>query len=77
MTLTEILAWDEAGPVAILMFVAICLVFFSRWVLAQLLEAKNSQIARLESMNDKLTDETAATLKQILDAVRERREANR
>ena len=72
MDLATLLQWDEAGPVAILMFVTVSLVLFTRWILAQLLRDKDAQIARLERANDKVTDQTAATLQKILDALREK-----
>lgn len=71
MDLGQILEWDRAGPVAILMFIVVCLVAFSRWVLAQLLRDKDRQIDRLVAINDRVTGELAATLKQILDALRD------
>jgi hypothetical protein len=68
----NLLSWNDLGPVAILFFILLPLIWLSRWLLMQLLADKRAQITRLETMNDRLTNETAATLKQILDAVRQR-----
>lgn len=72
MSLNDILAWDDAGPIAILMFCVLSLTLLTRWLLRNLLADKDSQIARLEKMNDKVTDQTAVTLQKILDALREK-----
>lgn len=70
MGLEKILEWDQAGPVAILMFVCVCLVYLTRWLLRELLRDKDAQIAQLSVANDKLRDEIGKTLNHILDAVR-------
>jgi hypothetical protein len=72
MNLNDLLAWDDAGPVAILMFCVVCLTLLVRWLLRMLIADKDKQIGRLETMNDKVTDQTAVTLQKILDALREK-----
>jgi hypothetical protein len=68
----SVIGWNDLGPVAILFFILMPLIWLCRWLLQQLLADKRAQITRLETMNDRLTNETAATLKQILDAVRQK-----
>ena len=75
--LSQLVAWEKAGPVGLLLLFLLGVAWLCRWLLVQLLRDKDSQIARLEHMNDKLSDETAGTLKQILDAVRDSREVRR
>lgn len=70
----QLLAWENAGEVAILVLVLVGLGSMARWLLTQLIRDKDAQIQRLAEANDKLTNEVGVTLSQILSALRDRRE---
>lgn len=69
--LPSILGWNDLGPVAILMFMLVTVVWVTRWLLLKILADKDAQIARANALVDKATDETGKTLAQILETLRE------
>ena len=72
--LDSILAWDQAGPVAILVLVLVGLAWITRWLLKQLISGKDASIKREQFLTDKMTDEIGVTLDAILNALRERKD---
>lgn len=69
--LEQVANWNDLGPVAILFFLLVSFVWVTRWLLLKILADKDAQIVRANGLVDKATDETGATLKQILDTLRE------
>lgn len=67
----DVLAFDQAGPVAILILVLVGLAKIAHWLLVRLIADKDAQIARLSATVDDLTDEIGETLDSILTAVKE------
>lgn len=69
--MNDILAFDQAGPVAILVLVLVGLVKTTHWLLTRLIADKDAQIEKLSRTVDELTDEIGGTLDAILTAVKE------
>lgn len=67
----DALAFDQAGPVAILVLVLFFLGKTTQWLLTRLIADKDAQIAKLSETVDELTDEIGETLDAILTAVKE------
>lgn len=73
----DVLAFDQAGPVAILVLILIGLAKVTHWLLTKLLADKDAQIVKLSQTVDVLTDELGETLKAILTAVKDQAESRR
>lgn len=73
----DVLAFDQAGPVAILVLILIGLAKVTHWLLTKLLADKDAQIVKLSKTVDDLTDELGETLKAILTAVKDQAESRR
>lgn len=67
----DVLAFDQAGPVAILVLVLLGLAKVAHWLLTKLIADKDAQIVKLSGTVDELTDGIGATLDAILTAVKE------
>ena len=70
--LKELLAWNDAGPVAILMFSLVMVTWVAIYLLRQLLKEKSEQIRRANQLTDRAVDEIGDTLDNILEALRDR-----
>jgi F0F1-type ATP synthase membrane subunit b/b' len=70
-TVQDVLAFDQAGPVAVLVLVVFFLYRLFHWALMKLIEDKDAQIVQLNSSNDRLREEIAKTLDTILTAIKD------
>jgi cell division protein FtsL len=67
----QVLAWDQVGPVALLVVGIVALFRMFLWVLNKLITDKDTQIERLMQSNKDLRDEIGATLDSILTAIKD------
>jgi cell division protein FtsL len=67
----QVLAWDQVGPVALLVVGIVALFRMFLWVLNKLITDKDTHIERLMQSNKDLRDEIGATLDSILTAIKD------
>lgn len=73
----DVLAYDKAGAVAVLLVVLIALSRVSYTLLMRMLNDKDAQITKLLEANERLSDEIGKTLAAVLAAIKEQADERR
>jgi hypothetical protein len=73
----DALAFDQAGPVAILLAVLVLVIGTTKWLLTKLIADKDAQIVELRGTVKMLTDDIARTLDAVLTTVKSEAEERR
>jgi peptidoglycan hydrolase CwlO-like protein len=73
----QALAFDQAGPVAILVLVLMGLTWLTRYLLTKLIADKDAQIDELRTTVKAMTEDVGKTLDKILTTVQTEAEERR